>query len=292
MSFLNALRLTKPNFRRFYSTSIADKMKVFIVYAHENKQSYNHAMVEKAVEVFKARGDEVKVSDLYEMKFNPVISCNDMKVPPKVGDKYNYVGEAAKALVNNNLDDVIVQEHDKLKWADLVIYQFPMQWFSAPAILRGWIDKVYLVGSIYGFSGPVGVLDKGGVVGKKLLISCTTGGPGPGFSPAGFDGDMNVAMWPLVFGLGGFVGFDTLKAHVTFTPGFKDEATRKKDLEAYGERLKNIENEECVPFPKMSDFDFPVLKKDADVSKFQSVAIRGYDTKVDTATFTDLYISR
>ena len=43
----------------------------------------------------------------------------------------------------------IAREQDKLRWADTVILQFPLWWFSMPAILKGWIERVYAYGFAY-----------------------------------------------------------------------------------------------------------------------------------------------
>jgi NAD(P)H dehydrogenase (quinone) len=44
----------------------------------------------------------------------------------------------------------IAAEQEKLLWADTVIFQFPLWWFSMPAIMKGWIDRVYAWGFAYG----------------------------------------------------------------------------------------------------------------------------------------------
>jgi NAD(P)H dehydrogenase (quinone) len=46
--------------------------------------------------------------------------------------------------------DDIVREQEKLVWADAVILLFPMRWFSMPAILKGWVERIYVYGFAYG----------------------------------------------------------------------------------------------------------------------------------------------
>ena len=61
-------------------------------------------------------------------------------------------------------------EQEKLIWADVVVLQFPVFWFSAPSILHRWLEQTFLHGFSHGSSG-----DK--LRGKKLVLSYTTGAP-------------------------------------------------------------------------------------------------------------------
>ena len=61
-------------------------------------------------------------------------------------------------------------EQEKLIWADIIVLQFPVFWFSAPSILHRWIEQTFLHGFSHGSKG-----DK--LQGKKLLLSYTTGAP-------------------------------------------------------------------------------------------------------------------
>ena len=61
-------------------------------------------------------------------------------------------------------------EQEKLIWADIVVLQFPVFWFSAPSILHRWMEQTFLHGFSHGSAG-----DK--LRGKKMVISCTSGAP-------------------------------------------------------------------------------------------------------------------
>jgi len=54
--------------------------------------------------------------------------------------------DSREAYANGGQSDDISAEQDKLRWADTVILQFPLWWFSTPAILKGWVDRVYAYG--------------------------------------------------------------------------------------------------------------------------------------------------
>jgi NAD(P)H dehydrogenase (quinone) len=68
----------------------------------------------------------------------------------------------------------------KLRDADLVIWHFPLYWFSVPAMLKGWADKVLAMGMFYG--GAAGIYKPHG---KKAVLCFTTGGPEGGYKRGG-----------------------------------------------------------------------------------------------------------
>lgn len=74
----------------------------------------------------------------------------------------------------------------KFKWAEAVIYQYPIYWFMMPPSLKRYIDEVYAYGAFFGFNDkPYG---QGGLLpGKKLMLSTTWNAPADAFGdPAAF----------------------------------------------------------------------------------------------------------
>jgi modulator of drug activity B len=70
----------------------------------------------------------------------------------------------------------IEEEHEKFKWADAIIYQTPMYWFSLPALFKKYIDEVYAYGVFFG--GPEEKYGEGGLMkGKKYMFSTTWNAP-------------------------------------------------------------------------------------------------------------------
>lgn len=61
-------------------------------------------------------------------------------------------------------------EQEKLLWAEVIVLQFPVFWFSFPSIMHRWMEQTFLHGFSHGSTG-----DK--LKGKKLLLSYTTGAP-------------------------------------------------------------------------------------------------------------------
>lgn len=76
-----------------------------------------------------------------------------------------------------NID--VEAEQENLKWADVIVLQFPVFWFSFPSIMHRWMEQTFLHGFSHGSTG-----DK--LRGKKLIISYTTGAPAEMMSFDGF----------------------------------------------------------------------------------------------------------
>ena len=69
----------------------------------------------------------------------------------------------------------VAAEQAALEAADRVVLQFPMYWYSTPALLKQWLDDVLLYGWAYGSTGKA-------LAGKELLVAVSTGGPGDAYS--------------------------------------------------------------------------------------------------------------
>jgi modulator of drug activity B len=70
----------------------------------------------------------------------------------------------------------IKEEHEKFKWADVIIYQTPLYWFSLPGAFKTYIDQVYEYGVFFG--GEEKVYGEGGLMtGKKYMFSTTWNAP-------------------------------------------------------------------------------------------------------------------
>jgi len=120
-------------------------MHVLIVHAHPEPQSFTTSMLKTAVADLTAAGHSVEVSDLYAMNWNPVASAADF-AGRKNPEYLVYALEQRHGYENGTIADDIAAEVEKVKRADLIMLSFPLYWFSVPAILKGWIDRVLISG--------------------------------------------------------------------------------------------------------------------------------------------------
>ncbi|KAB0495017.1 NAD(P)H-dependent oxidoreductase [Pseudomonas vancouverensis] len=226
-------------------------MKVLIVHAHPEPQSFTAALRDQAVATLQAQGHEVQVSDLYKMNWNPVASDVDFSSRENP-DYLVYALEQRLGVKSQSLAADIQGELDKLLWADLLILNFPVFWFSTPAMLKGWIDRVLVSGICYGGKR---FYDQGGLAGKKALVTVTLGGREHMFGEGAIHGPLEDMLRPLLRGTLAYVGFDVLEPFVAWhVPYISDEA-RQQFLVDYGQRLQYLSDDQPLVFPKLSQFD-------------------------------------
>ena len=226
-------------------------MNVLIVYAHPEPTSFNGAMKAVAVETLSAAGHTVIVSDLYAEGFAAIAGPGDFTERANE-ERFELGVEQANAANNDCFARDVQGEIDRLFAADLLILQFPMWWYSTPAILKGWIDRVFAFGVTYDFGRT---WDGGVMQGKRAMLSLTTSAPPPTFLPDGRNGDIEQILWPLHGGVLALCGYDVLQPFIAHSVGWSNAEAREKILQDYSERLGNIESDEPMFFHSLADYD-------------------------------------
>lgn len=226
-------------------------MNVLIVHAHPEPSSFTHAMKEEAVTTLLAQGHEVRVSDLYKMGFNPVASAADFKQRANP-DYLVYALEQRNADSKSLLAPDIAQEVEKVVWADAIIFSFPIYWFSVPAIMKGWIDRVFVSGRFY---GGMRFYDRGGLKGKKAILALTLGGQQHMFDEDGVHGPLDDMLRHLLRGTLGYLGFDVLPPFVGWHVPYITPEARFEVLQKYTRYLESIETMHPLKFPSLNQFD-------------------------------------
>lgn len=212
-------------------------MKVLIVYAHSQKESFNSALLQTAQSTLSAEGHSVQVSDLYAMGFNPVASDRDFKERRFPGH-LQYDREQKHAVERQSFSDDIQLEIEKVLWCDLLILQFPLWWFSVPAIMKGWFDRVFANGLMY---GQLGRFNHGGLKGRRAMVSTTTGCYPEMVGSGGIMGHIDAMLWHLQYGTLAYVGFDVLEPFVTWSARYTDQPQREQRLQEYAHRLRHLD---------------------------------------------------
>ena len=134
----------------------ANEMRVLIIYAHPNPNSFNHAILENICFGLQEAGHEVRVKDLYGEKFNPVLGAKELAV-----------------LQTGKIPEKIKKEQETLFWAEGLIFIYPLWWFSAPAILKGWFDHALTNGKAFEYTADGGV--HGLLKHQRALVLITAG---------------------------------------------------------------------------------------------------------------------
>src|SRR6266568_1101953 len=120
-------------------------MKILIVYAHPEPRSLNGSLRDFAVRHLESIGHSVQVSDLYAMRWKAVFDGDDF-LARDLDARLDPIGDSKHAFATGTQSPDIAAEQQKLLWADAVILLFPLWWFSLPAILKGWVERVYAYG--------------------------------------------------------------------------------------------------------------------------------------------------
>jgi NAD(P)H dehydrogenase (quinone) len=233
-------------------------MRTLIVLAHPEAKSFNAQLKDVAVETLEDAGHRVEVSDLYALGFDPVEGpehFTDMKDP----DWFSAQTEQRHAWEQGTTSAEVRAEIDKLERADFLLFQYPMWWYTVPAILKGWLDRVLVYGGLYTSRMRY---DQGYFTGRRAMISVTTGGPEATFAHNGRNGDIDLLLWPMNFTLH-YMGYGVLPPFVAYgiEGGLKysDPDSIPARLQGYKEalaaRLGALEEAEPLKFNGWDDWD-------------------------------------
>src|SRR5579864_5924511 len=156
-------------------------MNILYVYAHPNTQSFNKQLFDDALTHLQSSQHQIMISDLYQQAFNPVASWQDFTAPEQI-TSHQYMLAQQQALKTHSLTADIMTELDKLQRADHIIFQFPLWWFSVPAILKGWFDRILVKGITYD-AGKV--FETGLLKGKRASMLISTHSPASAYQTGG-----------------------------------------------------------------------------------------------------------
>ncbi len=131
-------------------------MNILVVIGHQNQESFCHAIARTAVDALRSAGHEVVYHDLYAERFDPVLPQEEI---PR----------------DANLPPAIRRHCDEVTAADGYLIVHPNWWAQPPAILKGWVDRVFRQGVVYAF-GEDGSID-GFLKGKTALVLTTSNTP-------------------------------------------------------------------------------------------------------------------
>lgn len=130
-------------------------MNHLIVFAHPTANSFNGAIKESIVNQVRMHKQDIKIRDLYSVNFNPVLQHDEILDFHK-----------------NKYRPDIAFEQQQIQWADVIYFIYPTWWYSMPAILKGYCDRVFAHGFAFTSTpeGPKGLLH-----GKKAFVFETAG---------------------------------------------------------------------------------------------------------------------
>lgn len=103
--------------------------RTLVVYCHPDPASFTAAVKDAAVAALREAGHEVRVRDLYADRFDPLLSAAERRAHREPGPRPGLADHAAE-----------------LRWCEHLVLVYPTWWSGQPAMLKGWIDRVWVRG--------------------------------------------------------------------------------------------------------------------------------------------------
>jgi NAD(P)H dehydrogenase (quinone) len=235
-------------------------MKYLIVHAHPEPASLNGYLKDRGVAALRAAGHEVEVSDLYAMSWKAVADGDDFPARDATAP-LNYARASGEAFASGAQSPDVAKEQRKLLWADVVVLQFPMWWYGLPAILKGWVDRVYAYGFAYGV-GPHGGgqwgrrFGEGTLEGRRAMLATTIGGRMAHYGPRGVNGTIDDLLWPISHGVLYYPGFTVLPPAVFYEVNHASPEAVEQMAQAYATRLLEAGTTEPIAFRPQNGGDY------------------------------------
>ena len=235
-------------------------MKVLLVFAHPEPRSLNGALRDVAVQELLAQGHEVQVSDLYAQQWKSEIDRADFPTLPP-DERLKPVAASKSAFTGDTLTADVKAEIEKLLWADTLILQFPLWWFSMPAILKGWVDRVFA----YGFAYGVGEhsdrrwgdrYGEGTLAGKRAMLIVTAGGWAEHYSHRGVNGPIDDLLFPINHGILYYPGYDVLPPFVAYQADRSDAAAFRPLADSLRDRMRTLATAAPIPYRRQNGGDY------------------------------------
>lgn len=251
-------------------------MNILYVFAHPEPKSLSGALKDFAIKRLEENDHHVQLSDLYAMEWKTTLDADDM-IKKENNARFDPSSESKFAFEQGLQAADIAFEQEKLRWADIVIFQFPLWWFSMPAIMKGWFDRVYACGFAYGVGEHSDThwgdrYGEGRLAGKRAMLVVTTGGWKSHYSPRGINGPIDDILFPIQHGMLYYPGFDVLPPFVVYRSGRIDHDLFDDTCQALGYQLDALSTSEPIPFRPQNagDYNIPELTLRSDIRPKQT----------------------
>jgi NAD(P)H dehydrogenase (quinone) len=197
-----------------------------VVLASPEPSSFAAALAHTAAGALEESGWRVTLLDLYAEGFDPVLSARDFTTR-LIPERLQPMDEQAHAAAGGTFDPELARHVELFLAADLLLLVSPMWWFSVPAMLKGWIDRVFANGVAYRYpdvppwSGHLGA--------KRSRLIMTSSYEAEQFHE-GRCGDLERVLHPLLHGTLAYTGMQVLEPFIAYAADSVDDRTRGRYL--------------------------------------------------------------
>ncbi|HEY3148117.1 MAG TPA: NAD(P)H-dependent oxidoreductase [Dongiaceae bacterium] len=169
-------------------------MHLLIVFAHPRCESFTGAVLDSLLAGFREAGEHsVEIADLYRENF-------ESRFQPE--DYAQFRGETMPEEVRG--------EQARFDRCDAVAFVFPVWWWSFPAVLKGWIDRVFCEGWAYSFEPGI---SRGRLKDRPTLLVGIAGSRESTYNKYGYGEAMRVQ---IDIGILGYCGLRDVETHILF----------------------------------------------------------------------------
>ena len=222
-----------------------------LIHAHPASDSFVSAMRDTIAVTLSERGYAIMESDLYAMRFNPVLSADDFGLR-RDEEHLNLALEQRHNYQNASLSADLMAEIDKVSRSDLIVFTFPLFWFNVPAIMKGWIDRVFISGPFYGGKS---IYARAGMAGKMATAAFSLGGRSDMFGSRGIHGELVEGFMRSFFqGSLGYVGMDVIEPFVAYHIPYLKLPDREAVLRDLADYFAGIEERRRIALPDLTQF--------------------------------------
>lgn len=243
-------------------------MNILWIYAHPDARSLNGSLRTVGRETLAEFGHDVRESDLYAMDWKPTVDVADY-AEHKAADRLRVGSASEQAYQTETLSPDIRTEIDKLAWADAVVLQFPLWWFGMPAILKGWVDRVFVKGFAYGVPDPERPgsnrrYGSGNLMGKRALTVVTIGASDVSYGPRGINGRLDQLLFPLLHGTFWYTGIEALQPLAIYDANHVSDEQYEDAAVALRKRLAGLPTDAPIAYrcETGGDYDDDLVLRD------------------------------
>ncbi len=225
---------------------------VLLVHAHPEPRSLTSALKDVAVDSLTRAGHSVQVSDLYAMGWKAVADRADF-TGLRHPERLRYSSESRHAFITATQAPDVQQEQEKLLWADGIVLSFPLWWYAEPAILKGWVDRVFVAGFAYGTGRYDAThwgdrFGEGVLAGKRAMVIVSIGGRRAQYGDRGVNGRLDDILWPLQHGALFYAGAQVVDPFVVYESDRVDETRWPRIASALAARVDGLFTSARIPF--------------------------------------------
>lgn len=135
---------------------------ILVIYAHPKAEGFNSRVLKEVKKTFELKGEEYEILDLYEMNYNPVLKKEELYTAG-----------------NRSVSDQNIEIQRKIQMASGLVFIYPIWWGGMPAILKGFMDRVFTPGFAFQYKrrGFMDFVPDRYLKDKKVISFVTSAGP-------------------------------------------------------------------------------------------------------------------